>query len=309
MSSTKTDMFMRCLVVAILSVATSFISGIAAPQSEISLAYKAHMGDLLSYQSSQTDTRTTEREGESMEFITKRTLDFDLQADQVDSLLSFVLTVKKLEIASEGGRRRGGFPPFDPKVLEGKRMRIKITPTGEQREFTAIDSIPLPERPGRSDDRPIRGRFGNPISQARINFFHLPARPLKIGDSWTEPYKDTGQSGVGFFGRMMQNQKVEGTTKYAVIGEEQKNGFKCLHLRIESSYSRSFESKVQDNEVSGESEGESTADVWFAPKEGILVEYNLTDFNEGSTAFSGRTIPNSNESKSILKLVAWKPKK
>ena len=61
--------------------------------------------------------------------------------------------------------------------------------------------------------------------------------------------------------------------------------------------------------MSSESEGETKSEVWFAPKEGVLVEYVQDDFNEGTTAFSGRTMPNSNESKFSLKLVEWKPKK
>ncbi len=309
MGSMKYHRSMTRLIMVILVVATLGAFEIAATQSEISLTYKAKAGDLLSYTSSRTDIRTTEREGESMEFTTKRSYDFDLQAEGADSLLSFILTVKRLEITSEGARGGRGFQPFDPKQLEGKRLRVKITPIGEQREITAIDSIPMPERPDRAEDRPFRGRFGNPLNQLRIQLFQLPGRSIKVGDSWTEPYKDTDQIGVGFFGRMIQDQKVSGTTKYTVIGEEQRNGFKCLHLRIESNYSRSFESERQGNRVSGETDGETKADVWFAPKEGILVEYSLNDFNEGSTAFSGRTVPNSNESKFTLKLSSYKPKK
>ncbi|MDZ7333141.1 MAG: hypothetical protein ONB31_14295 [candidate division KSB1 bacterium] len=309
MLSRTSHLLMSCWIFVILAVAMIHGSAVAAPQSEISLAYKAQAGDLLSYQSSRTDTRATEREGETTEFTTTRIFDFDLQAEHADSLLSFVLTVKKLEITMEGARGGRGFPPLDPKVLEGKRLRIKITPAGEQRDISAIDSIPMPERPERADDRPMRGRFGNPLNQVRINFIQLPTRRVKVGDTWTEPFKDMDGGAAGFFGRMIQDQKITGTTKYTVIGEEQKNGFKCLHLRIESNYSRSFESQRQGNRISGESEGETKADVWFAPKEGLLVEYSLNDFNEGSTAFSGRTVPNSNESKVTLKLVSWKPKK
>ena len=131
-------------------------------------------------------------------------------------------------------------------------------------------------------------------------------KSVKIGDSWTEPYNETDQTG-GFFSRFAQNQKVEGTTKYTVLNEEKKMDLNCLHIKIESTYSRSFEGERQGNKMSSESEGETKSDVWFAPKEGVLVEYVQDDFNEGTTAFSGRTMPNSNESKFSLKLVEWKP--
>lgn len=272
------------------------------------LAYKASAGDVLKYESSRKDIRTTEREGESSESTTTRTFNFDLQAETPDSLLSFVLIATKLDISSEGGRGRG-FQPIDPQALLGKRVRIKMTSQGEQREITAIDSIPMPAPPDRGGDRPFPGRRGNPLDQLRINFFQLPTKAMKVGDSWTEPYKNTDQSGGGFFGRFAQDQKVEGKTKYTVLGEEQKNGLSCLHIKIESTYSRSFEGERQGNKMSSESEGETKSEAWFAPQEGILVEYVQDDFNEGTTAFSGRTMPSSNESKFTLKLVEWKPKK
>lgn len=271
------------------------------------LTYKVNEGDILKYQSTRTDVRISEREGETFETTTKRTHDFQLQAEKADSLLSFVLTVNKLDISSEGGRGRG-FQPFDPKDIQGKRLRIKITPQGMQREITLIDSIPMPQRGERRGDRGFRGPRDNPLNQLSINLFQLPTKQFKVGDSWNEPYKDANPAG-GFFGRMAQDQKVEGKTKYNVIGEEKKNGLTCLHIKIESTYSRSFEGERQGNKMSSESEGETKSEVWFAPKEGILVEYSQNDFNEGTTAFSGMTMPNSNESKFSLKLLEWKPKK
>lgn len=307
MLSCKNKFFVLIFLIAGIALAFIPIATVSNSQILTTLTYKADEGDILQYQSSRTDTRISEREGETSEFTTQRTYDFQLQAEKADTLLSFVLTVTKLDISSEGGRGRG-FQPFDPKAIQGKRLRIKITPQGVQREITAIDSIPMPERGERRGDRGIRGPRGNPLNQFRTSFFQLPIKAMKIGDSWTEPYKDTDQSG-GFFGRFAQDQKVEGKTKYTVLGEEKKIELNCLNIKIESTYSRSFEGERQGNKMNSESEGETKAEVWFAPKEGILVEYVQDDFNEGTTAFSGRTMPSSNESKFTLKLLEWKPKK
>lgn len=278
-------------------------------QSVLKLSYQANAGTTLKYASTRQDTRISEREGETSEFTTHRTYVFQLVAEKTDSLLNFILTVDSLSVLSEGGRGRGP-QPFDPTIFSGKRFKLKITPQGETREFTAIDSIPMPASPDRRGDRPFRGPFGNPLNQLRINFFQLPNKAIKVGDSWTEPYKETDASRAGgFFGRFAPDQKVEGTTKYTVLGEEKKQGLTCLHIKIESTYSRSYEGERQGNTISSESEGEIHSDVWFATKEGLLVEYTQNDFNEGTTAFSGRTMPNSNESKFTLKLLEWKPKK
>lgn len=280
---------------------------IAFSQTGYQLIYHTNEGDVLRYESTRQDTRISEREGESFEVTTKRTYNFQLRTEKSDSLLSFVLTVDKLDISSEGGRGRG-FQPFDPKSIQGKRLRIKMTPQGVHREITAIDSIPMAERPDRGGDRPFAGRRGNPLNQLRINFFQLPTKAIKVGDSWTEPYKEIDQPG-GFFSRFAQDQKVEGKTKYTVLGEENKIGLNCLHIKTEATYSRSFEAEREGNKMSSESEGETKSEVWFAPREGVLVEYVQDDFNEGTMAFSGRIMPSSNESKFTLKLLEWKPKK
>jgi len=289
------------LVVAILLI--GFIPVIAHAQSGTTLTYKANEGDILKYESFRQDIRTSERQGESSEFITKRSYNFQLQAEKIDSLLTFVVTVTNFDISSEGGRGRG-FQPFDAEAIKGKRVRVTLTPQGEQREISAIDSIPTPAR----GDRPGRGPRGNPLNQLRINFFQLPARSVKVGDSWTDPYQDINQSG-GFFGRFAQDQEVKGKTKFTVLGEENRHGLNCFHIKIESSYSRSFEGEMRGNKMSSESEGETSSEIWFAPQEGILVEYIQDDFSEGTTAFSGRTMPNSDEAKFSLKLIEWKPKK
>ena len=80
---------------------------------------------------------------------------------------------------------------------------------------------------------------------------------------------------------------------------------------MESEYSIESQGEMRGNEFNTEREGESTIEVWFASKEGILVAYTKNDFSESTTAFSGemnRTMASSNESKSTLKLVKWSPK-
>ena len=305
MSSFKTKLFIPALCFAFGFIL--YLTIHANAQTGMLLTYKANEGDVLTYQTSRKDVRSTEREGQSSEFTTTRAFDFQLKAEKPDSLLSFVLTIDKFEMSSEGGRGRG-FQPFDPRAIQGKRLRVKMTPLGEQRDITAIDSLPMPQRPDRGGERGLQAPRGNPLNQLRINLFQAPTRALKVGDSWTEPYQDTDQFG-GFMGRFALDQKVEGTSKYSVVGEAKKQGLNCLHIKVESTYSRSFQGERQGRQMSSESEGDAKAEVWFAPKEGILVEYVQDDFNEGTTAFSGRTMPSSSESKFTLKLVEWKPKK
>lgn len=284
-------------------------SQVQANPKDKKLIYKSNEADVLVYESVRENTRTMERGGETMDFTTKRKYDFQLKTEKVDDLICFELTVNKLESSSEGGRRFRE-SRLDPEKIIGKRVRIKIKPTGEHSEITAIDSITFEQRSGQRDRGRRPGSRGNPVNQLRVAFFQLPDKPIKVGDSWTEDYKEPAQADAGFSGRFSQERKVEGKSKYTVVGEEEKNGLNCFHIKVESEYSRESHGSMRGNNVNSEGEGESTADVWFAYKEGILVEYTQSDFYEGTTAISGemnRTMANSNKSKSTLKLVKWEP--
>ena len=285
-------------------------SQVQANPKDKKLIYKSNEGDVLVYESVRENTRTMERGGETSDFTTKRKYNFQLKTEKVDSLICFELTVNKLESSSEGGRRFRG-SRLDPEKIKGKRVRLKIKPTGELSEITAIDSISFGERRGGDNNRGRRpGSRGNPVNQLRVAFFQTPDKPIKLGDSWTEDYQEPAQLDASFRGRFSQERKVGGKSKYTFVGEEKKNGLDCFHIKVESEYSRESHGSMRGNAVNSEGEGESKADVWFAYEEGILVEYTQSDFYEGTTAFSGemnRTMANSNESKATLKLVKWEP--
>jgi len=275
------------------------------------LTYKSNKGDVLVYESVRENIRTMERGGETADFTTTVKYDFQLKTEKVDDLICFELTVNKLETSSEGGRGFGG-RGLDPEKIKGKRARIKIKPNGEFSEITAIDSIEVPERRRGDNNRGRRfGRRGNPVNRLRVNFFQLPDKSIKVGDSWSEDYKDPAREAGGFMGRFSQDRKVDGKSKYTILGEEEKNGLNCFHIKIESEYSIESKGEMRGNEFNTEREGESTTEVWFAVKEGILVEYRHDDFSESTTAISGemnRTMASSSETKSTLKLVKWSPK-
>lgn len=305
------------LVIRSIFVFLIFISFAAITDSQIQanpkdkLTYKSNKGDIIIYESVRENTRTMERRGETSDFTTTVKYDFQLKAEKVDDLICFELTVNKLETSTEGGRGFRGVQ-LDPEKIKGKRARIQIKPDGEFSEITAIDSIALPERSGRDNNRGRRSRRrGNPVNQLKVAFFLLPDKPIKVGDSWTEDYVESAREAGGFMGRAAQDRKVEGKSKYTVLGEEKKNGLNCYHIKVESEYSIESQGEMRGNEFNTEREGESTIEVWFASKEGILVAYTKNDFSESTTAFSGemnRTMASSNESKSTLKLVKWSPK-
>jgi hypothetical protein len=275
------------------------------------LRYKARKGDILQYTSNQESIRASDRGEEIFETTTKRDFAFRLEADQPGDLLGFVLTIESIKTSMQSPR---GNRDTDMSGYNGKRIHVKITSLGEQKEITAIDSLPVPE--GRGDRRrgpgPGPGGRRNRAAQFGVELFQLPDREVGIGDSWTETTKDTVRPGVGGGRGFALNQIEERTTKYTVLGMEKKKGMHCLHIKSESTYVREGKGTMGDNEMRSEEEGESTMEAWFAPEEGILVEFINTDFSEGTSAFSGDaagTMSSTNESKGSLKLVKREKKK
>lgn len=293
--------------IAFLIIGLVFIAGSvwAMPQ----LIYKSNEGDVLVYETVTKSTRIMERRGETSEFTTTRTYNFQLRSEKSDTNLSFILTIDKVDFSSSGGR---GFRGAEPEDVEGKRLRVKLTPKGEVADLSAIDEIKMPERRGGREGRRPGDRRRDPLRQFQIQMFTLPDKDLKVGDSWTEKTKgEPDENRGGFrFGGMEQTEERE--TKYSVVAEEKKKGLQCLHIKMTSTYSRIGEGEMRGSEISTEGEGETETEVWFAPKEGVLVKFSENTFYEGTTAFSGQrsmTMPNSNESQYILKLVKYKPAK
>ena len=279
-------------------------------QAGYRLTYKANVGDVFHYEKTREGSRTSERGGQSFESFSDSKFAFHLQTEKVDSLITFVLTVDTLWSTFESMR---GANSIDFGDIKGKRIHAPITQRGETREMVPIDSIPEPQMGG----RPMRRRFGmqemggGRLGWLRVGFFEIPNRQTKIGDSWTETKRDT-------LGRENEERESSRTTitkskiKYEVLGQETKMGLTCLHIKMKTEYTREMSGTMGGSEMSSEGEGETESDVWFAYKEGMLVEFTQTDFYEGTMAFSGMmsgTMPTSSETKTALKLVKWKPGK
>lgn len=180
----------------------------------------------------------------------------------------------------------------------------KPTPAGEGRDIVPIDSLPAPKigDPAMEDDAK---------TWLAVPLFKVPDKPIKIGDTWSEAKLDT-TTRTDTTRESTQTYIKDSKSNYTVLVEETKMGLTCLHIQVETEYSSQSSGKMRDTEISSEGDGETKSHVWFAYKEGILVEYLYSDFYEGTTAFSGQmnmTSPNTRESKSLLKLVKWIPVK
>jgi len=265
------------------------------------LSYRPDIGDVFVYDRTMESSNQFERSGQSFESTSQQKYVFQLETEKIDSLVNFILTVDTLGFSTESAR---GSQTINFGDIKGKRSHVSITPKGEGREITLLDSLPTPEM----DGRPIPGEAKNWLA---ASLFKIPGKPIKIGDSWTETKLDTSTR-TDTTRQTSRTSINDRETKYAVLAKETRMGFECLHFKLDSKYSIESSGTVRGNETSSEGEGETTSHVWFAFKEGILVEYTADNFYEGTMAFSGErgsTSANSTESKSCLKLVKWQPQK
>ncbi len=267
----------------------------------IILSYRPKPGDIFVYERITQDTNTMERMGQSFETTSNSKYVFQLETEQVDSLIHFVLTLDTLSHSFVGPQ---GAQAIDFGDIKGKKIRAAITLHGDPKDLTPIDSLPTPKL----GDQPMQGNAKDWFS---VPLFKVPDRPMKIGDSWTEAKLDTTTQ-IDTTRQSTRTYIKDSKSQYTVLGEETKLGLTCLHLQIETQYSSQTSAKMSDSQMSAEGDGETKGQVWFAYKEGILVEFSYSGFYEGTTAITGPmnlTSPNTRESKFSLRLVNYTPAK
>lgn len=259
------------------------------------LSFRPAVGDFYHYQRTMNSVNTSERAGQSFENTSDQIFSFRLDTKSVDSLITFVLTVDTMSFSM---KHSAGEMAVDYGDINGKRVQFSMTPMGERREVVEIDSLPTPQMAGRPMPGDAKDRLG-------IHLFKLPNRPLKIGDTWTETKIDTSTRDDSTR-QSTYTSIMDGTTTYTVVGLEMKEGMDCLHLTLETKSMLESTGSMRGTEINTEGESDGSSHVWFAYKEGILVEYSSTSFYEGTTAYSGQmsgTSPSTNESETSLKLI------
>ncbi|MCR4439489.1 MAG: hypothetical protein QHJ34_06475 [bacterium] len=274
----------------------------ASAKEGYTLRYKSKPGKVLRYERKESSTREMERGGQTMQSSSQRTMQAELRTESVDEGLCFTLTVRKMEGSMQGMR---GSRTTDFKAFEGKRVRLCIDPLGKQKEFTPIDEFPRPGREGERGPRMGMGPMGPPERLLALTFLTLPENPVQVGDTWTVTYSDSTSPAGG--GPFMRREKETGKVTYTVLEEAKRNGFKCLHIKTETTYSREGHGSGRGGEMSSEGDGKVIGDAWFAYEEGVLVEYTTQDTYEGTTAFAGGQMSGtsavSTDTKVTLKLL------
>ncbi len=136
----------------------------------------------------------------------------------------------------------------------GTSLILETGERGENPNLTNVKDLPVPE--------------GNPVplSVGLMGLvIELPDKPVKINDTWTSIQKLDFETAVG-------TVTSETNYNFTLAGTEQKNGFDCVKITGKAEGKSTGSAVAQGMDFDMEIEDNSTFTIFFAHKEGVIVE-------------------------------------
>ncbi|MCX6142740.1 MAG: hypothetical protein NTZ35_05925 [Ignavibacteriales bacterium] len=177
------------------------------------------------------------------------------------------------------------------KEINGKRVRLILTPLGKTVKTAVIDTIapsPMTQMAG----------IGNPGDFLRQLFVKLPEQAVGVGDTWKNTSPDT-----------IKTQGMSLVTKPDVLlkiaGAEKMGGYDCVKITFEGTGSMYGTGSRQGLEFVIDGTTKSKGTAFFAPKEGVLVSTeseSTTEMNISGTGEQTFTMTQSSSTSQKMKL-------
>ncbi len=152
--------------------------------------------------------------------------------------------------------------------LAGKEIGVTMKPNGE---IVARDSMPAGINPQNMQI----------ITRVQQILPKLSSQPLAVGTSWTEDQTDTTEGR----GTMINKSSI----KYTVAEKKAMNDYDCFLINFEGTQSTNGTVSQQGMDITISGDGTLKGTLYFAEKEGLLVQYT-TESNNDQTA----SIPSNN---------------
>ena len=175
----------------------------------------------------------------------------------------------------------------NPEGLIGKRIQKILADNGDQIKSVELDTIKLPTILGQGF-----------TSQQEI-LQNLPQTPIKAGETIT----NTDVDSVSRFGGTVV---MKSTSKYTLLGTEEKNNHQCVKVKVATSIEVKGDGAIQGMKFFIEGDGDIDGTFWFAPEEGLLVSSQSQMDMESTAAITGQmnmTIPITQAVKTTIDLV------
>jgi hypothetical protein len=177
------------------------------------------------------------------------------------------------------------------KEINGKRIRLTLSPLGKITKSVPIDSI-VPSRAMQ-----MMGG-GNPADFLRQLFVKLPEQAVGVGETWKYTSVDT-MNAQG----MTIISKPDMTFK--LVGSEKMGGYDCFRITFEGTASVYGTGSRQGMEMVVDGTTKSKGTTYFAPKEGVLVSVENESSSDMNISGSGEqmfTATQSTKSAQKMKL-------
>lgn len=293
----KRGQHVYCAGSALFVAAAMLIAACAGPKAfnygnadtGFNLAYRAAKGQTLKYQMVNETRASQEMMGQEMELTSTQNLGWTLRSlgSSPEGNVRWQITFDQMLTTGKGPQ--GEFS-VDGKELVGKSAELVTAPNGRVVAKVGFDKLPKVN---------VMGQEVELSHQFREFLAPLPAKAVKLGDTWEETRTDTvKQSGLDLV--------ISSKTVYTLAEQLTHEGVECLKVKSQGSFTVGGEGSQMGANISFEGEGEEHGHFLFAYKTGTLVEVKSDRLMEGTAAVSGpvdMTIPMNQEVKSNLRLV------
>jgi hypothetical protein len=177
------------------------------------------------------------------------------------------------------------------KEINGKRVRLTLSPLGRIVKTVVIDSI-VPSRAMQ-----MMGG-GNPAEFLRQVFVKLPDQAVAVGETWKNTTPDT-------ISAQGMNLVSKPDVQFKFAGMEKMGGYDCAKITFEGTASIYGTGSRQGMEMVVDGTTKSKGTAYFAPKDGLLVSVeseSTSDMNISGTGEQMFTATQSTKSAQKMKL-------
>ncbi len=273
---------MRTLAVA--AVGLMILAGNAGAQPATALKYKFVEGTSIRYADTVDVQMTQEMMGQEMKMsqhiaaVTR----YAVESVTAEGGAKLIATNDTMQIKIKNPRMDTTMVPVE---LLHRRNRLTITSLGDITGREVIDSIKATAL--------MRGS-GGLGSREILRLPVLSAKPVKVGDSWTNTKVDSSKSDGG-------SSVLSSTMEYKMVGTEKYAGRTCVKLSYTGKLGVNSKGTMGGMEVFTEGTGTVTGVAYFDTKSGVFVGDEGKTEMEMTAAVTGQqnmTIPISQTTKS-----------
>lgn len=278
----------RKTVLLMMIVGGVFICTLAAEAGDAhKLRYKMKSGTTLKYEISSTSEVIQEIMGSEQTMESESNSELRLTSSGTDEAGNLILTMvyDALQIKVFAA----GFDSVlnDPAGIVGKRVKKIVTPEGDQIQSMEIDTFKVPQQvaPNFASDREILPNL--PTGELKMN------EPVSLSDV---------DSSDAFGGKIISKS----ISDYTLVGHESRSGYDCVKIDFTGTVTIEGNGKNFGMDFFIEGDGDLQGTLYFAPKEGLLVDSQNSVEMEMTVAVTGQqnmTIPITQSSQSTIKLL------